>query len=334
MEITKRHNTCMRCTRGEGEVRLFDGIYVTEPVKICEKCSLILGVPIIKKPSTDQLKDSEKPYGVRTRLMRLAGIAGEDKKNKSPMEELKELEKKPELEKPDDMNYRLVDNFHWIIQTSRRRKGLTAKQLGDSIAESESAIKMLESRSIPRNSHGLIKKIEQFLNIKLLKEDNFEKIIEREKLVSKIKEMGIRTEKLPKEPEVVDEGINAEPKKAAGITPSTFRREHHDDFKIRDLQRAQKTIDEDMEFSKKSKEEVGKEQMDGFGKEETEKLSRKVYGNYEKKELKSRGSSVPSIYDLMKKREEKESSSITGNAIEIIEDKSGKLSKEEWDELE
>ncbi len=320
---------CMRCGRSEEEVRLFDGIYVTQPVKICEKCSLISNIPIIKRPSAQQLKESEIPYGVRIRLMRLAGLAGEEKKEKSASEELKELEKKPDLERPEEIKFKLVDNFHWVIQTNRRRKGLTAKQLGDSIAESESAIKMLENKSIPENSYNLIKKLEQFFSVRLIKDNSFERIIARENIVAKARDIVLPQEESKED--ILGKGdIKIEPEKPRAVSYTSFKREHSSNFHIGDLQRAQKQIDEDMDFSKKSKEEVGKEQMEGFGKEDSDKLKRKVYDSYEKKETKAHGN-VPTIYDLVKKREEKEKTSVVGKEIEIIEEKT---EKEKWDDLE
>ena len=71
---------CARCGKNEEEVMLFDGIYVNEPVKICERCAILSNILIIKKPTSEQLKASERPFGVRDRLSRMAGIKQEYKK--------------------------------------------------------------------------------------------------------------------------------------------------------------------------------------------------------------------------------------------------------------
>ena len=83
-------NYCSKCGKTEDEIRLFDGIYISESVKVCERCSLLEGIPIIKAPSTGQLKESEKPgrSQVYSRLKRMAGIK-EEKQSKSIFEELK-----------------------------------------------------------------------------------------------------------------------------------------------------------------------------------------------------------------------------------------------------
>lgn len=291
MEIGATAGKCVRCGRSEEQVKLFDGIYINESVKICEKCSLLANVPIIKRPSAEQLKDSEKPYGVRKRLMILAGLTKDEKIEKSASEQLMELEKRPELEKPEDMKFKLADNFHWVIQTNRRRKGLSAKQLADSIAESESAIKMLENKSIPRDSYDIIRKIEQFLNVKLIKEDNFDKVMKNEKMVPRAESVILPFEETP--PSKSEETIIA-PEKPKEISASSFKRESASKFRIEDLRRANNKI--------------------------TAQVNK---GN------------VPTIYDLMKKKEEDERINLVGKNIELVEDeKNEKISNEKWNELE
>ena len=66
---------CVRCNIGGEEVRLFDAIYEGRMAKICERCSIIENVPIIKKPNVSQLKESEiGRVGVYDRMKRLSGF--------------------------------------------------------------------------------------------------------------------------------------------------------------------------------------------------------------------------------------------------------------------
>ena len=51
---------CFRCERTGKEARLFDAIYENEMVKVCEKCSITENIPVVRKPSTSQLRESEK----------------------------------------------------------------------------------------------------------------------------------------------------------------------------------------------------------------------------------------------------------------------------------
>ena len=71
-------DACFRCKKSGSEVRLLDAISDANVVKMCEECSAIEGVPVIKRPSTSQLKESEKPYRVTARLRRMAGLNPEE----------------------------------------------------------------------------------------------------------------------------------------------------------------------------------------------------------------------------------------------------------------
>ena len=66
---------CVRCNVDGGEVRLFDAIYEGRMAKICERCSIIENVPIIKKPGGSQLKEAEMGrVGVYDRMKRMSGL--------------------------------------------------------------------------------------------------------------------------------------------------------------------------------------------------------------------------------------------------------------------
>jgi len=327
---------CNQCGRSEEEVRLYDGIYINEPVKICERCSLINGIPIIKMPSAEQLKESEKPYNVKSRLLRLAHLKPEEKKENPIYNVLKKLEEKPAAK--EDLVFKLVDNFHWVIQTARRRRGLTQKQLAEAIAESEAGIRMLEKAIIPSSPLNLLRKLEQYLNVSLIKKDSFSQNLNQTTQVSGLQQVDKTAEtRLDSQHQQLQSNVqtlnrqtdnksddmlstkSAVTKKQALLSPSSFKKENVEKFTIGDLQRLSKKIEEDMMYVKKTKEEIGEEQFKNFGKEDTEQMKKEVYSNYEKKELKTRGE-VPSIYDLMKKKEEKEKTSITGRDIQILDE--------------
>jgi len=175
---------CVRCNVDGKEVRLFDSIYEGRMAKICERCSIIENVPIIKKPGVSQLKEAEMGrVGVHDRMKRLSGIR--DVKEETTFfreDKLKELDKKPELELPEKEKLNLVEHFYWQIMQNRRRKGLSQKQLAEVLSESEVAIEMIEKAKFPENAEILIKKLEQFFQIRLRKLSSEELMsIEREK---------------------------------------------------------------------------------------------------------------------------------------------------------
>lgn len=351
-EIIER---CDLCGRSDNEVRLFDTLSIGAAMRICEKCSLIENIPILKWPSTNQLKESEKPFGVRERLMRLAGFKQKEKKE-TVAEGLRNLKEHPELEKPSEASLKLVDNFHWKLMTERRRRGFTIKQLASRINESESAIVMLEKGNVPSNAFTLIKKLEQFFKFELIKK-NFIDIIREEELKklrrerfefktrtpeiikveepTKITEEKIREKIKEEERKIKNEGaedmlseviLTEKDPRIRELEPISFKpkvldfdKARKNNMTIAQLNRVSRLIEQD--FPKKSKEEVGKEQFNGFGKEDEKELRKAVMREYEKKpELKQiqRGE-VPSIYDLMKKKEEKDKESLIGKDIQIID---------------
>jgi ribosome-binding protein aMBF1 (putative translation factor) len=205
---------CFRCEKTEKEVRLFDAIHRNETVKSCEKCAIIEGIPLLKKPSTRQLKEAERANSVYTRLKRLAGLEKRDEKVESFMERLERVDETPEIEQ-EDRPLNLIENFNWHIQRARRNKGISPKQLGWALGESESAIKMIEKAEIPEDAEKLIRKLEQFFQIKLRERTEKEKQEERKKieiLKEKSRIPDIEQEKEPimpiiSEPEISEEDI-------------------------------------------------------------------------------------------------------------------------------
>jgi ribosome-binding protein aMBF1 (putative translation factor) len=161
---------CARCNINGEEVRLFDAIYEGRMESLCERCSIIENIPIIKKPAASQLRNSEKSFGVYSRMKRLAGIKDHKKEETFFREDrLNELNEHPNLETPEKDNLNLINNFHWEIMKNRRRKGLSQKQLAENLGESEIVIQMIEKAKLPEKAEQLIRKIEQFLQVKLTK---------------------------------------------------------------------------------------------------------------------------------------------------------------------
>jgi len=202
---------CARCNVNGNEVRLFDAVYEGKIGKICERCSIIENIPIIKKPAASQLKDSEKGVRVYDRMKRLSGIKEQKKEDTFFIEDrLKELNENPNLEIPERSKLNLIDYFHWEIMKNRRRKGLSQKQLAERIGESEVAIQMIEKAKLPDKAEQLIKKLEQFLQIRLTKISDTERFLQtkRTKPVLLDKE-GKELNRIP-EPEIKKEDFEEE----------------------------------------------------------------------------------------------------------------------------
>jgi transcriptional regulator with XRE-family HTH domain len=260
--------------------------------------------------------------------MQLNHLSPEGKKEKSALDALKELENKPELEKPEDLVFKLVDNFHWIIQTERRRKGLSTKQLADMLGESEAALKLLEKGIVPNKAINLITAVEQFLKVRLIKKDflnqtssdknlltspssshtgespsksPFIKKIEKDE-INELLQTAISEEKNPvlnKLEKIGDYPLDA----------NEFKKKE-DGASIIDLRKRNELIDQD--FNKKSVKTIGKEQTGDFGKDKSLQARRTLYNEKPK-------NSVPTIYELMKRKQERDKISVTGQDIDIMD---------------
>lgn len=201
---------CLRCEKSGREVKLLDAIYENDFVKICERCSFLEEIPIIRKPSTSQLKEAERGQSVSERLRRLSGMQEKKEGPKSILDQIRKLDENPELEKPEEKTpFNLIDNFNWHVQRARRNKGLSHKQLGWALGESETAVKMVESGDLPEGPEKLIRKLEQFLQIKLRERTEEELDEERRKLENK-KKFKIPTAEEPKFEDIPIEPIISE----------------------------------------------------------------------------------------------------------------------------
>jgi ribosome-binding protein aMBF1 (putative translation factor) len=336
---------CFRCGKTPDQVRLFDGLYGMENARVCERCALISNIPLIKGPNIDQLRNSEKPDTVRNRLSRLAGIKTNEPKEKTIYEEIKKLDEHPELEKPEDIALKLVDNFHWRILTERRRKGLSLKQLAEAIQDSESALKLIERGELSSGSLELIKKLEFYFKLKFIKddpsnrEDYLKRMTERrakaklpppfdphEEALSKpsmperahIEEMkhqeaeemvqtAIREEKNPV-------ALGKESVKGTPLKLVDFKRHSNEELSIADLKRLQERVTKD--FTKKTAFELGPEQTEAMMGGNVDYLRKTVYRT--QASAKS-SNAVPSIYELAKKKEEQKKL-LVGNEIDIVQE--------------
>jgi ribosome-binding protein aMBF1 (putative translation factor) len=166
---------CFRCGISGDKALLFDAISGKGIVRICKKCSFEEDLPLIRKPTEFQLKESERKQTIHEMLSTTSGV----KKREEKKEELKETEttlkdiidKKYQENLPIEKTSRddLVDNFHWIIMRARRMKKLTQQQLAIEISEPEAAVKSAEEGILPEDSYKLILKLENFLGVKLFK---------------------------------------------------------------------------------------------------------------------------------------------------------------------
>jgi len=181
---------CFKCGASGVEVRLLNAVGVGGIVSVCEICAEKEDLPVLRRPTTFQLKDSEKngeysPFRVRRykelgREPPVKDSVGDAKVSvKSSELTLKDIldrqvkdkySKNTEIKTQVRRPVSLVDNFHWSVMTARRKKHLTHKQVGDAIGESESVVRMVERGVLPDDDYRILAKLEKFFNIRLTKD--------------------------------------------------------------------------------------------------------------------------------------------------------------------
>jgi len=329
--------TCFRCERGGREVRLLDAIYENEIVKVCENCSITESIPVLRKPTTSQLMESERSQGVSQRLRRLAGLTKKKEEHKTVLDQIREPEESSE-EESERKPFNLVENFHWEVQRARRNKGLSPRQLGWALGESETAIKMVEKAELPEEGEKLIRKLEQFFQIKL--RERTEQELEEERRIEEERERfripRVETELIDVKKEEIEE---AEPIESIIEEPEVEMLAGEPETKVVDIEE----LEEREKREKPSPSKVlsfRKEAMNGITisdlkemKEERDREERLVTVEEERKRALQADSIVQDIKNEEKRKRElreKIASEMKGIAMA----KTGKLEKEKKEEKE
>ncbi len=143
--------------------------------ELSEKCSREEHIPIIRKPTTFQLKEAERKQTVYEKLSRAAGIqhaeekSSDTEKQDTTLREIVDRNYEKRISKDAVSRPEMINNFHWIIMRARRMKKLTQEQLAKEISESEAAIKMAEKGILPEDDYRLVNKLESYLGIKIIR---------------------------------------------------------------------------------------------------------------------------------------------------------------------
>jgi len=198
---------CAVCKRDNDETHLFDGIYDGKISKICPKCAKIENIPIIKKPTPEQLVEAERRYSVKERMEKLSGLY-DDKQTLSRDQTIanKNLAK---LRFPikKQQHPELVDNYYWLIQQIRRRKKFTIAHVSKETGIPENIIEIIERGILPKEFKNSISKLENFFNIQLFKKHQIQAFLKKpsynrqdeEKVFEEVKQkIHLKEEKLEK----------------------------------------------------------------------------------------------------------------------------------------
>lgn len=161
-------------------------------------------MPMFEKPDMDKLRGIYNRRAMYKRLSESAGVKDIEEHKKRISEfgkdsaiirdaPLRRIVNRNLAETKIQKNENLVDNFHWIIMRARRSKKISQKQLAEEIQEPEEIIAMSERGIISPANGILVKKLEEFLRIKILKKpaenkglSDYDKI--KMDMISKLKE--------------------------------------------------------------------------------------------------------------------------------------------------
>ena len=174
---------CFKCGVSEEKARLFDVIVSSGIVKVCSHCFSEESLPLIKKPTSSQIKASEKQQTYRERIKAFNKTPVQNNLNKKEDISLRDIvDKNLKINISDKVKPRpyLVDNFHWLIMRERRAKHISREQFARDLGESETLIKMVEQGILPEDDNRIINKIEGYLGINLRKPEFENKTKKRE----------------------------------------------------------------------------------------------------------------------------------------------------------
>jgi len=168
---------CYLCGASERETVLYEGIYKSAGViEICRKCYFKERIPLVNKKevSLDKVNSRES---VRERLSRMAHVNVPVHPEKRPHVSNEDIHLKDLVEKnfkrevyseplpPED----LIDNFNWVIMRKRRSIKVSKEKMAEDLHEPLIVIKSLEKGILPRDYKAVIKKVEGYLRINLMK---------------------------------------------------------------------------------------------------------------------------------------------------------------------
>jgi ribosome-binding protein aMBF1 (putative translation factor) len=146
----------------------FQGILDTKVVNICEICARTEGLPIVKKPTQEQLDRANQRYTVRERMMKISGmdkLHPVSRDHEIAQRHLGKIKIPEKVQKSDS----LVENYNWNIKIGRRRKKMTTSQLAQLAGTTPGIIDSLEKGMLMKDYEKIAERIESVLDIQLLK---------------------------------------------------------------------------------------------------------------------------------------------------------------------
>ena len=81
---------CHTCNLSEDEAELHQGIFEGQLILVCKLCAEIEEIPLIKRPTQDQLTEIDKKHSVRERMGKISGFDAEKENQESVQKEFKD----------------------------------------------------------------------------------------------------------------------------------------------------------------------------------------------------------------------------------------------------
>ncbi len=160
---------CAICKTPWDQTELFEGVYDNEMIMVCKDCAREESVPILRKPTKEQLSQADKRYSVRERMERMSGM---HQTNTQLSKEQKVVQRnlgKLKMPEPKQTHPDVLDNFYWTLNMARRRKKMTINQLSNQTGVSVLLIDAIEKGKIPTDFEQIFTNLESYFGIKLLK---------------------------------------------------------------------------------------------------------------------------------------------------------------------
>lgn len=159
---------CAVCKKTDEEAILYPGISRAEMINVCEDCAEDQKIPIIKKPSVNQLSRADKTYSVRERLDRMSGRRDQGEISKDQLITQRNLSKL-KMPKQKELHPEVEDNYYWTLSMARKRSKMTLSQMAKKADVSAYTIQEIEKGILPKNFKEVLPRLESALGIKLLK---------------------------------------------------------------------------------------------------------------------------------------------------------------------
>ncbi len=172
---------CVICKKSEDETDLFEGIYDGKIRKICKSCSTVERIPLIKKPTAEQLMDADRKFTVKERMEKLTGSGEFSNSTQLSRDQSVANKNLAKLRFPikKQQHEDLVEDYYWRIQNARRRKKFPISHVAKETGIPKEIIQSLERGILPKDFRNVIAKLENFFNIRFFKQRQIQAFLKK-----------------------------------------------------------------------------------------------------------------------------------------------------------